>query len=212
MHYVALDIGNVLCRINFSKFALEVSKQLDIPIDEAKLRLNLYQKQQDVGLLSMRDILRLEFGIKSNANINKLFNVWINKVNIFDSSVINFFESLNKEIDLKIAILSNIGSDHAKIVDSYFNTVPGGAFNNCIRYFSYKIGVRKPQSLYYCFFLQQHPEFKNCIYLDDILDNVESSKECGLRGLEFNLNKFKNDTDVLQALQNVKQKIIEGNV
>jgi FMN phosphatase YigB (HAD superfamily) len=68
------------------------------------------------------------------------------------------------------------------------------------------VGARKPSFIYYQSFLQMYPQFKECIYLDDNTENLNSSLKNGLSGRYFNLQDYKDD-DILNALQGFKSII-----
>jgi FMN phosphatase YigB (HAD superfamily) len=153
---------------------------------------------RDVGLVTMTDVLESEFNIKSQVIIDQLLDVWNHQVVKFDLEVLDFWS----DKDLYIALLSNVGTDHSIMIDKFFNSLPeNNPFNRAIRYYSCNVGVRKPQSLYYQSFLEQHPEFRGCIYLDDLPENLEAASKFGFLSTEFNLEKITNIKTCLKAIE-----------
>jgi hypothetical protein len=43
--------------------------------------------------------------------------------------------------------------------------------------------------VYYQSFLLQHPEFKGCLYVDDVVDNLNASKAFGFRTFHMSLQE-----------------------
>lgn len=225
MHYIALDIGNVICEVDFTKFTSFLSKTLNLSIHEVWTRFNKYQRFQDIGISSIKDILQMEFNIYSEPLLYEIIDIWNNDVIFLDQHVIDYFEKLNADHDLQIALLSNIGRDHAAIMNRLLNikkyrsndleklyVEEDGAFKKAIRHFSCDVGVRKPQSLYYQSFLLQYPEFKGCLYLDDLQDNLDTAKKFGFDTVLFDLDKYKNVSSFapIHYLEQLREKIIFG--
>jgi hypothetical protein len=196
---LCLDIGNVICKINFNPFIDLLSKHLNITREDVWYFLNRVQKLHDMGLTQMEDELKDHFKIKSPVIINELIDTW-NKTLIPNTDIINFINEYSSTNKIEIALLSNIGFEHA---DWFNNNV---IINNSIKYFSCFVGARKPSFIYYQSFLQMYPQFKECIYLDDNTDNLNSSLKNGLSGRYFNLQDYKDD-DILNALQGFKSII-----
>ena len=208
MHYIALDIGNVLCRIDFRQFTYPLSRHLNLSTWEVGRRINRSQKLQDVGLLNMTEVLESEFGIKSNVIIEEFLYIWNTKVIKFDLDVLAFFQE--KVNDLKIALLSNVGLDHSIMIDNFINSHPEyDIFGNSIRYFSCNVGARKPQILYYQSFLDQNPNFEGCVYLDDLPENIEMANKLGLNAVEFNLEKISSKDELTLRLKSINDLIYE---
>ena len=196
---LCLDIGNVICKINFNPFIDLLSKHLNITREDVWYFLNRVQKLHDMGLTQMEDELKDHFKIKSPVIINELMDTW-NKTLIPNTDIINFINEYSSTNKIEIALLSNIGFEHA---DWFNNNV---IINNSIKYFSCFVGARKPSFIYYQSFLQMYPQFKECIYLDDNTENLNSSLKNGLSGRYFNLQDYKDD-DILNALQGFKSII-----
>ena len=49
-YYVCLDIGNVLCHVDFNVFLADVSESLNVTTEDAMYFLNRSQKLHDLGL------------------------------------------------------------------------------------------------------------------------------------------------------------------
>lgn len=187
MKYVALDIGNVLCHVDFSDFLNQLSEALNITIDEANYFLNRSQKLHDLGLTVMADELRDHFKIKSTVTINKLLNSWDLCITP-DFEVLDMYNRLSEKDGLQVALLSNIGLEHAVLMEKVLSH--NGFFKNSIKHFSCEVGARKPSKLYYQSFLWEHPEFRGCVYVDDVEANLATGQKFGFLPYHFDLSKM----------------------
>jgi len=166
MKYVALDIGNVLCQVNFDKLLAEISDTFNISLEDSLYLINRNQKLHDLGFTSMKDELK-HFGLISPVSTNRIMELWNNSI-ITNHEAIGQFNSMIKNDKLQVALLSNIGHEHAALMKDLLGA--DGFFENAIKHFSCDVGARKPTALYYQSFLMEHPEFEGCVYVDDVVD------------------------------------------
>jgi len=199
MKNLCLDIGNVLCKINFNPFIDLLSKYLNITREEVWYFLNRVQKLHDLGLTKMEDELKDHFKIKSPVIIEELIDAW-GKTLIPNHHLIDCINECVEKENIKIALLSNIGFEHAAWFDSNIN------IKNSLKYFSCFVGARKPSFIYYQTFIQMHPQFKDSIYLDDNEDNLKSAVQFGLKSHYFNLQDYE-DNDILNMLNHFQNLI-----
>ena len=213
MKYVALDMGSVLVRVDFRKFTFAISEYVNLSTWEIARRINHSQRLRDVGLLNMTNILESEFDIKSSVILDKLMDVWNKEVLIFETEVFDYFIQLSSQNDLNIAILSNVGLEHSKLIDTYIDIRYASdyttqVFKNAVRYYSCNVGVRKPQSLYYQSFLQRYPMFTGCVYLDDLSENLVASTEFGFQAVQFDLDKINSKKECKTMLDHIGNMIL----
>lgn len=183
MKYIALDIGNVICHANMDKFIGEISETFNISIDEATRFLRSFQQMHDLGLTNMESQLRVWFDCKSEITSKKLIEHWCDSIKpnpVMCSTLVKLLDA-----NVQVALLSNIGIEHAELIE---HKMPG-IYNRAIKHFSCFVGARKPSMLYYQSFLLQHPEFKGCLYVDDLLENLEASKQFGFQPYHFSLEQ-----------------------
>lgn len=199
MYYLALDIGNVLFKVNIEKFTNSLSKYLGVPISNVENKLRYMQKSHDLGLISISEILENEFNIHNIYGLKRFLDEW-NNVIVKDDYTINIIDEMSKQIN--IALLSNIGKEHAEIINNL--NIP--IINCSIKYFSYEVGARKPQSLYYQSFLDRYPEFNGCTYVDDIAENLEMGKKFGFKTIEYN-NNICSESETTQIFKEIEAMI-----
>lgn len=203
MRYIALDLGNVVVNVDFTVFLTQLSKTLNVSMEDVNYFLNRTQKLHDMGLTLMSDELADHFGIKSPAIINDLITAWDLTISS-NMIMLDKLKSLIKNGDTKIALLSNIGIEHSA---SMRIILTPDIFDNCIRFFSCDVGARKPSYLYYKTFLDIHPDFKGCTYLDDRIENIEAGKVFGFNAIQFVLNDFKSENELSKRLEEIDHQL-----
>lgn len=207
MNYVALDVGNVLVHINFKPFVEALSKSLNITVEDAEYFMNRTCKLHDMGLTCMEDELKDHFHIKSQPTMKELLDIW-NKSISTNYNVRDKIAEWAQEKNLRIALLSNVGLEHAKVMEKILGLdyIP-----NLIRHFSCQVGARKPNFLYYQSFLHLHPEFRGCAYIDNLQENLDVGAKFGFRTYLFALDKIpSNIVDERAAVQNLESFIFDA--
>lgn len=207
MKFLALDIGNVLVNLDMAPFKKALSKQVNISGRDANDFIDRIQVQQDLGLTTLHKELRLQFNIKSEYIIEDLMEAWnaVVKPNYFS---IDFLNNLVDEHDIKVVLVSNLGFDHM----NYFNIAlkDVSLYKNSIHHFSCEIGARKPTALYYKLLLDAHPEFAECVYVDDLLENLEMGKYMGFNSFHFDLSKYKPGVETMDNLWRLRELILKN--
>lgn len=186
MNYVCLDVGNVLVHVDFSIFTKQLSRDLNITMEEAEYFMNRTHALHDMGLTKMADELRDHFKIKSPLIIKDLLVSW-DKVITPNFAIMDRLVDIQNLHGLQIALLSNVGLEHAIQMEQMLGL--GGIFEKSVKHLSCHVGARKPTKLYYQSFLLQHPEFQGCAYLDDLQENLNVGAEFGFRPFLFNLSE-----------------------
>lgn len=203
MKYLAVDIGNVLCNVDFNSFIKELSRTLNVSIEDIDYFLNRTQKLHDMGLTSICDELVDHFGIKSKDIVNDLVVEW-NRTVRPNPIMISFISNLIHKENVNVALLSNIGIEHSDLMR---NLLTKEVFDHSIIFFSCQIGARKPSALYYKTFLDMYPNFNGCVYLDDRIENIEAGKKFGFISKHFVLNSYDND-ELKKHLSSIKKLVL----
>ena len=199
--YVALDIGNVLCHVNFDNLLKEISDTLNLTLEDSLYFINRNQKLNDLGLTNLKKELHDHTGIVSEVTISRIMTSW-NETVYANPVVLGMFNKMIAENELQVALLSNIGHEHAHVMEHVLGV--GGFFNHAIKHFSCDVGARKPTALYYQSFLMEHPEFEGCVYVDDVLENLTAGVRFGFQPYHFALDKM----DVAQELPEIEKMIL----
>lgn len=186
MKYLAVDLGNVVFSMDFTKFLEKLSYELNISKGDAWAFLARAQKLHDLGYTKLRDELKDHFKIHSEVKIESIMSEWAN-VLIPEYSILSELKILNDD-GYKIAILSNMGDEHAEFVKSILKKT--GLIDKVIMHLSCDVGARKPSMIFYQSFLMQYPEFTGCVYLDDLEENLEAGKKFGFNSKKFDISGY----------------------
>lgn len=192
MKFLAIDLGNVVCNVSFDSFISKLSKTINVSVDDVNYFLNRTQRLHDMGLTVISDELRDHFKIKSSGIIDDLMVEW-NKTVSTNTHMVSVLRELIHEDNVKVALLSNIGFEHAAVMPELLTK---DVYGHSIKFFSCHVGARKPSHLYYKTFLDIYPEFKGCLYLDDRLENIETGANFGFNVRHFALDSFKSEIEI----------------
>lgn len=219
MKYVAFDIGDVLCHCFEDKFLNAVSESANISIDNAYRFFKRFWEHHDLGFTTIEDELKDKLNIQSEVIINKLNKAWMETLapnHIMIEYLINllFIEkslSTNVRTDIQVALLSNIGKEHASKLKNTFDDGRWngyGVYDACVKHLSFEVGARKPSLIYYQSFLSMHPEFKGCVYVDDREENLITAQKLGFKPFKFSLKDYtKNHHVSINGEANIKKML-----
>lgn len=167
-NYIAFDIGNVLFHFNATPFldCLLDLKVLSHATYAHEFLSGSFQHIQELGIYDIRNGIYKLNQFLNDDKLDIIQQKW-NETFYPSKSMIELVEELISK-NWNVALLSNIGQDHAKLV---LEKAP--IFNECIKHFSCEVGVRKPTKLFFqSFDLQYGNEFRGCKYFDDKADNI----------------------------------------
>lgn len=199
--FICLDVGNVLCTVDDIGFIDFVSYKLNISTFKARRFLKRFQQLHDLGFTTMEDELMDQFDVKSPLILKEIVKVWNDSVAPYEP-MINVLNELRKTDNLKIALLSNIGVEHAALLADKLAT--GGLYDTAIKHLSCFVGARKPQALYFQSFLIQHPQFAGALYVDDLQTNLDGGAMLGLKPHRLNLAEGSASQQILDLHQVIK--------
>lgn len=191
--HIALDIGNVLCRFDLKYFSIQLKEIAKIPEDiPHELFSEGIEYIVEMGAASIEDAILMYFPTINKSDLDLLHDSWVESVVPLKETT-NLLNGLLNNGHI-VALLSNIGSDHAELLREI------NVYNRCIQHFSFEVGARKPQKLYYQSFIMEHPEFKRSKYIDDLTENITAGQSYGLNSTRFALSEFEDNAEAVQAL------------
>jgi len=195
---VAFDIGNVLVHVDLDGF-LEFLVQEGIVSDfnRANEFLLGLQAGQDLGLYNIRQgFYRFSSSI-SKKQLEMIHDKWIDIVTPSEV-MLDLVDELIHKHRFHVALLSNIGFDHAKYLRSKCKI-----FEDCTQHFSCEVGARKPTKLYYQSFVKEEewnkPRYYKGLFFDDRSENVQAAYG-HLDAHHFNLDDYESDERAAGAL------------
>lgn len=222
MRPLAIDVGNVICKMNGQPFISELSKIAHISEEAAWKFFRLGTAEHDLGHITTRDQMIRELGVSGEAADYLVRDYW-NQILEVDEDVmdmlLNFLTEYERKISWdgrkipwdqyeapkvapQVAILSNMGHEHFELMKE--KLAPLYSFGDrVVKHYSCEVGARKPSKLFYQSFLLDHPHFKGALYVDDLPENIEAGIKAGFEGFQFNVW----DEDKFQKLREIEAKI-----
>lgn len=216
--FVCFDLGNVIFRVNLNKFTdyldelIIAKKRISPETEYSHLHtgwqfLCELQAAQDIGITTLeRHLFTIYRNLFNETQVKDLMNAWFSTI---EPSLLmfNFLTTLKNE-GVKIAFLSNIGFDHLNHLQKTYPDF----FENTISHFSCEVGARKPSIIYYQSFLTDHPEYKNALYVDDLIENLKIGKKQTFKTYHFDLETIEKMPISQQhiELKKLKSYIING--
>jgi FMN phosphatase YigB (HAD superfamily) len=195
--HIAFDIGRVLVHVNFDKF-LKVYCDLFLDqLDDPMAFLFDLHGQQDVGLTTIARAAKERFGIPTNQT-NALLEAWNDSIEP-EPDMMKLIIDLHKE-GWNIALLSNMGLEHAEHLRKGLPDL----FKLCDSHLSCDVGARKPSKLFFQSFLMDYPDYRGCIFVDDLEQNRKVANFYGFQSYDFNLER-----DGLERLDDLKKAIAD---
>lgn len=197
---IIFDLGNVLIEWNKEKILSKICKNdleynlfnqfvfqsnLWIDLDNGKISLEFLENQ-----------LIDEMGHQYQDQIHELVWNWFNYVDLYDE-VYELIKQLKKK-NLQIYVLSNTSSIFHILLDSVLSKVSSVLDGYVI---SCEVKMMKPQKEIYLSLVNKYQlDIKDCIFLDDLEENVEAARTLGIKA--FQIKERKEISNILKDLLN----------
>lgn len=187
---IIFDLGNVLVSTNMEDL---MAVDPDIPNDKINYIMSQWYKDEDdpIGLDEFKSIIPARLK-EASKFIPKLFEYNIRCVNPFDYTI-PLIDKL-KAAGYNVYFLSNWSKWSYELLDRYhkfdfLEKMNGGVW-------SWQTGCMKPNERIYRILLNKYnlnPE--ECVFFDDLKDNVEAANSVGIKGflfdrLDFDIDNF----------------------
>ncbi|HEU7542495.1 hydrolase [Streptococcus pneumoniae] len=197
---IIFDLGNVLIEWNKEKILSKICKNdleynlfnqfvfqsnLWIDLDNGKISLEFLENQ-----------LIDEMGHQYQDQIHELVWNWFNYVDLYDE-VYELIKQLKKK-NFQIYVLSNTSSIFHILLDSILSKVSSVLDGYVI---SCEVKMMKPQKEIYLSLVNKYQlDIKDCIFLDDLEENVEAARTLGFKA--FQIKERKEISNILKDLLN----------
>lgn len=197
---IIFDLGNVLIEWNKEKILSKICKNdleynlfnqfvfqsnLWIDLDNGKISLEFLENQ-----------LIDEMGHQYQDQIHELVWNWFNYVDLYNE-VYELIKQLKKK-NFQIYVLSNTSSIFHILLDSVLSKVSSVLDGYVI---SCEVKMMKPQKEIYLSLVNKYQlDIKDCIFLDDLEENVEAARTLGIKA--FQIKERKEISNILKDLLN----------
>ncbi|KAG0375442.1 MAG: HAD-superfamily hydrolase, subfamily IA, variant 3 [Linnemannia gamsii] len=186
------DLGNVLLRLNQSATA-EGFKSLGATNFPTLSQHHNSQTIVDIetGKITpqeFRSAIRTSIGLPDTVTDTQFDAAWNAMLLDFPKGRLELMNTLRKEYGYKVYLLSNTNAIHIEYIDrvclkDYKEETLDPFFDKV--YYSHGIGYRKPSKEAFEIILKdQGLQAGECLFLDDMPENVEAAKACGLQAAQ----------------------------
>ncbi|VNO45790.1 hydrolase [Streptococcus pneumoniae] len=167
----------------FNQFVFQSNLWIDL--DNGKISLEFLENQ-----------LIDEMGHQYQDQIHELVWNWFNYVDLYDE-VYELIKQLKKK-NFQIYVLSNTSSIFHILLDSVLSKVSSVLDGYVI---SCEVKMMKPQKEIYLSLVNKYQlDIKDCIFLDDLEENVEAARTLGIKA--FQIKERKEISNILKDLLN----------
>ncbi len=182
MKVFLFDIGNVLTNFDFPKLLQAYAEDSGRPLSPQTALDDEMYNEVEKGLLSEEDYVAYLNEAKGlNWTTDNLHLVW-QEIFSLNETGLGLFEKAKKS-DAQVYTLSNIADYHVRAIENNWNGFFDGATG---LFFSYKMGVRKPDPRIYEMALAElGVPAGDCFFIDDLADNVAAAREQGIEAHHF---------------------------
>jgi putative hydrolase of the HAD superfamily len=175
---IIFDFGDVFINLD-KKATLDGLKKLGL--SDWNEDLNHLNLSFEKGQIAREDFL---LGIQKhipNASIEEITTAWNAVLLDFPLKRLEFLQKLSKKY--KLFLLSNTDSIHIETFEQENGTSFYSDFYQCFEkvYFSFEMGMRKPDVEIYNFVLSQHNLIaKHTLFVDDKKENTDAAQSLGI--------------------------------
>lgn len=175
---IIFDFGDVF--INLDKQA-PINGLKKLGLEEWNEELNQLNIQFEKGQISREDFLLGFQKQLPNATLDEILEAWNSVLLDFPLERLEFLQKLSKKY--RLFLLSNTDSIHIDTFEKETGTSFYSDFYQCFEkvYFSFEMGMRKPDPEIYNFIINQHELVKkHTLFVDDKKENTDAAFALGL--------------------------------
>jgi FMN phosphatase YigB (HAD superfamily) len=191
---VAFDIGNVLFHFSMDNFIDFLADGIIESKERATDFMMSTQSFQDLGVYDIKQgFARLKPNLK-DSTLQKIHDLWLETFTPSEE-MMGVVQELY-DSGYEIALLSNVGSDHANLIrDCKYKVI-----NKCIHHFSCEVGAKKPSRLFFQSFVMRYNWDSHVKYFDDRHENILSANEY-YNSILFNIEDFESDAEAAKSMR-----------
>ncbi|MDO6490807.1 MULTISPECIES: HAD-IA family hydrolase [unclassified Cellulophaga] len=186
---IIFDFGDIFINLDKTATALELSK---FGFTEITPELDTLMKSYEKGLISSDDFIADTNKIFTTATPEQLKIAWNKIILDFPEERLTFIETLAKETNYRLFLLSNTNKLHIEQVIKNMNIDRYNRFKNCFEqfYLSHLINFRKPDAAIYEFVLKENNlKAKESFFIDDTKENTIAAEKLGIKSWNLQVGK-----------------------
>ena len=192
---IIFDFGDVFINLDKEATPLALKK---LGLKEWNSNLDAMNLDFEKGKISEMEFILGFQNYIPNASIHQIREAWNAILLDFPLYRLEFLQMLSQKY--RLFLLSNTDSIHTEQFQHKAGISFYRDFYQCFEkvYFSYELGMRKPESAIFEFIIKEHNLMpKNTLFVDDNLENIESAEKLGLQ--VWHLQKGEEDVSEIFA-------------
>ena len=192
---IIFDFYDVIFDAPTKKLVNQLALKYDLTPEQADTTFHLYEKRHYQEITSEEFTTQFEALIGQKIDFKKdVHEIWSPLVGEIDYTC--DFLKFQKSLGKKVYYITNIGSSLQERREADIYKYFDGGVASC------EVGCEKPDLEIYRILLQKYNlKPTNCVFIDDKVDNIETAKKIGIRGIVFQ----EGETDLYREM-----KVIEG--
>lgn len=197
---IVFDFGGVMTDFDLKETLKFISNELDMPIKNLKKALKEEIDDLAIGLIQEKEFW-IRFAKKNGTALpddwDNLFPAFIKETVMPRKEMYSLVKHLTEQ-GYQISLFSNVTEWQAKIFRDL------GLYKNFSKVMlSYEMGSRKPwPSSYQKMLVQLKVLPEQCIFIDDMKENVEAAEKFGIKAILFtSINDLENHLDEFTKLE-----------
>ena len=184
---IIFDFGDIFINLNKDICVNEFKKLGLKSLNDALLSKNdLFEK----GEISERDFIESFNAFIPNASFDEIKSAWNTILGEFPLYRLEFLQMLAGKY--RLFLLSNTDAIHIDFFENKYGPSFTKDFYQCFEriYFSFEMGMRKPDSSIYNYVLKQNDLVaKNTLFIDDKKENTDAAESLGIRVWNLQVGK-----------------------
>lgn len=194
---IILDFGDIFIDLDKSATPKALRK---LGLETLTPALEIFFNDYEKGLLSSTKFLSELSNYIPSASEQDLVAAWNCILLDFPDRRLEFIESIAKENQYRLLLLSNTNDIHIEYVKQKMGMKKFNRFKNSfdVFYLSYEMGMRKPDSEIFEFVLKENGlTASETLFVDDTKENTDSAAKIGIK--VWNLQVGKEDISQLKS-------------
>jgi len=184
---IIFDFGDIFINLNKDICVNEFKKLGLKSLNDALLSKNdLFEK----GEISEREFIESFNAFIPNASLDEIKSAWNTILGEFPLYRLEFLQMLAGKY--RLFLLSNTDAIHIDFFENKYGPSFTKDFYQCFEriYFSFEMGMRKPDSSIYNYVLKQNDLVaKNTLFIDDKKENTDAAESLGIRVWNLQVGK-----------------------
>ena len=186
---IIFDFGDIF--INRDKEAI-FREMAHFGFKDLTPEIDALAKRYEVGEISSSNFIAKLNLMFPKATLEKIINAWNSIILDFPEPRLQFIETLKREGNYRLFLLSNTNELHIDYVKETIGMPNYNRFKVCFEqfYLSHEINLRKPDTEIYNFVLQENGLKANeTFFIDDTKENTDSAKKIGIHCWHLQVGK-----------------------